>query len=33
LNEPEPQAVSDKDREIVQAFLHRSATSLEQDQE
>jgi hypothetical protein len=27
--EPEPQAVSDKDREIVEAFLRRNATSVE----
>jgi hypothetical protein len=31
--EPDPQAVSDKDREIVEAFLRRNATSLEQDHE
>jgi hypothetical protein len=33
LIEPEPQAVSDKDREIVEAFLRRNATSLERDHE
>ena len=33
LAEPAPQAVTDKDREIVEAFLRRNATSLEQDQE
>jgi hypothetical protein len=29
--EPEAQAVSDKDREIVEAFLRRNATIIEQD--
>ena len=31
--EPAPQSVSDKDREIVEDFLRRNTTSLEQDHE
>jgi hypothetical protein len=31
--QPEPQAVTDKDREIVEDFLRRNANSLERDHE